>query len=98
MDKMIGDSEIDANTLATMRQRGGQWSAYQNAAMDSASLGHLQFLQYGPGRTFREPPVSMPDTQAGLGWKYRHVGFVDLASGKVVATEPVKGVSHAQAT
>ena len=78
-----------------MRQRGGQWAAYQNVALDSIGLGHLQFLQYGPERTFETPPASMPDTQAGVGWKYRHVGFVDLASGEVVCVEPVEGVSDA---
>ena len=84
MDRLIGDVKIEPDTLATIRQRGGTWAAYQNVAMDSAGLGHLQFLQYGPERTFKTPPVTMPDTQAGLGWKYRHVGFVDLVSGEIV--------------
>jgi len=51
--------------------------------MDSASLGHLQFLCCGPGRTFTEPPARMPDTQHAIGWRYVLVGKVNLESGMI---------------
>ncbi len=69
---------IGPEALAVMRSRGGQWAAYQNMAMDSASCGHIQFLKYGQGCTFQTPPVRMPDTEHGLGWKYLYVGIVNL--------------------
>jgi hypothetical protein len=88
MDKLIGDTAIDAITLAALR-KGGTWAAYQNIALDSADAGRFQFLKYGPGCTHERPPVQMPDHHLlGPGWKYRHVGFADLATGQVVEKEP----------
>ncbi len=84
MSKILGDSTIGAEALAQMRERGGKWFAYQNHALDSASLGDLQFLQVGPDRTFKEPPERMPDTQHSTGWRYVRVGVVDLEAGKIV--------------
>lgn len=60
-----------------------RWAAYQNMAMDSANRGHLQFLAVGPQNTFKEPPRQYPDTQFGLGWKYKFVGWVNLETGAV---------------
>lgn len=60
-----------------------KWAAYQNKAMDSASLGHLQFLAIGPKNTLKEPPKQAPDTPYGIGWKYRFVGWVDMSTGEV---------------
>lgn len=60
-----------------------QWCAYQNKAMDSATLGHLRFLAVGPKNTFKEPPKCYPDTQHGLGWKYQFLGWVDLKTGEI---------------
>lgn len=60
-----------------------RWAAYQNVALDSANLGHIQFLAIGPDNTFKEPPKQAPDTQHGLGWKYRFIGWVDLETGEV---------------
>jgi hypothetical protein len=91
MDKLLGDGKIDPSTFKAIKHRGGTWAVYQNMALDSASIGATQFLQYGPSCTFKAPPEAMPDTPAGVGWKFRHVGFVDLASGQIVATEPVEG-------
>ena len=61
-----------------------KWAAYQNKALDSATSGHVQFIAIGPRNTFKEAPKQAPDTQHGLGWKYRFVGWVDLHSGKVI--------------
>ncbi len=85
MDKFIGDDKaIEAATLHTLRERGGTWAVYQNVALDSANCGHITFLKFGPGCTHESPPEHMPDTSAGLGWKYRHVGYVDLKNGEIV--------------
>ena len=68
--------------LQAMRERGGQWAMYENQALDSASRGHLQFLKFGPGCTYEVPPAQYPaDTPFGLGWRYRHVGEVNLETG-----------------
>jgi hypothetical protein len=91
MDKLLGDGKIHPQTFEAIRQRGGAWAAYQCVALDSSQLGAVQFLKYGPDCTFKAPPEAMPNTPAGIGWKFRHVGFVDLASGQIVATEPVEG-------
>lgn len=60
-----------------------RWAAYQNMALDSASCGHIQFLAIGPTNTYKHPPERMPDTQAGTGWKYCFLGWVDLMTGDI---------------
>lgn len=75
---------IGPEALAQMRERGGNWAAYVNIAMDSAGLGTLQFLQFGAGCTFAEPPARCPDTHLGTGWKFQFAGIVDLTSGKII--------------
>jgi hypothetical protein len=84
MSKPIGNASIGPEALATMRERGGDWFAYQSHDMSGRALGDLQFLQCGPGRTFSEPPARMPDTQHGLGWGYLLVGKVSLETGEIV--------------
>lgn len=80
---------IHPEALKTMRERGGRWAAYQNHALDHVDVGRLQFLQYGPECTFKKPPERAPDTAScGMGWRYLHVGFVDLTTGDVVQEEP----------
>lgn len=59
------------------------WAAYQNAALDSSSMGHIQFLAVGPQNTFKEKPKRYPDTQHGLGWRYLFIGWVDLETGEI---------------
>ena len=88
MDKLLGDGKINRQTFEAIRQRGGHWAAYQCLALDNSQLGAVQFLKYGQDCTFKAPPEAMPDTPAGIGWKFRHVGYVDLDAGKIVATEP----------
>lgn len=85
--KLIGNPTIDAEALKQMRERGGSWAIYQNVALDSADLGNLRFLQVGPSNTFKEAPERYPDTQFGVGWRYVHVGFVNLAIGAIESSE-----------
>jgi hypothetical protein len=87
MAKLIGEGEIHPEALEQMRERGKRWAAYQNHAMDSAGIGQIQFIQYGPGCMFEKWPERCPDTQQGLGWRFQHVGFVDLKTGKIVEEE-----------
>lgn len=75
---------ISKEALATMRERGGTWAAYENVALDSSGAGDLQFLRYGEGCTLMFPTEAFPtDTHVGMGWKYRFKGFVDLKTGKI---------------
>jgi hypothetical protein len=88
MTPLVGEGTVGQEAIEQMRKRGGTWAAYQNHAFDSADFGGLRFLQYGPDRTLAAPPPRYPDSPAGVGWRYLHVGYVDLASGKVVPNEP----------
>jgi len=85
MEKLKLDLEVEVEALEKMRSQcpGARWACYQNQALDSANCGHLQFLAVGEGFTFQQAPMQYPDSAAGPGWKYRFVGWVDLASGKV---------------
>lgn len=81
--------DVDPEALANMRARGGTWAAYQNVAFDSAAFGQLQFLRVGVGCTYVVPPPAYPtDTLMGLGWRYRFIGYVDLATGVVQRDAP----------
>lgn len=75
--------------LEAMRSRGGLWACYQNHDLGHRDIGRLVFLQYGgPDSTFDSPPDRYPDVpEVGLGWRYLHVGFVDLKSGEIVDVE-----------
>ena len=88
MTKLIlGNEKPDSAVLTILRERlkpGQTWFVYQNHAMDSASLGHLQFLCCGPGCTFAEPPARMPDIPQAIGWRYLLVGKVDFETGQIV--------------
>jgi len=88
---VISKISPDPEVLQILRERlktGQKWMAYQNHAMDSASLGHLQFLCVGPGCTFTEAPTRMPDSRFfGHGWKYLLVGHVDLQTGEIVENQ-----------
>jgi hypothetical protein len=83
MAKLTGDAKVEPEPLEQMRKLGGSWAAYQNVSMDSRDLGRLQFIKFGPGCTHEKAPEKCPDTQAGLGWKYAHVGTVDLTTGEI---------------
>ena len=58
-------------------------AVYQNQVLDSSGLGHLVFLIVGEGKTFATAPARLPDGQYGLGWKYQHVGHLDLATNQL---------------
>lgn len=88
MQKPMGDVTIDPTALTTMQQRSGTWAAYQNHALDSIDCGRLEFLQVGEGCTIKEAPEQMPDSHLGIGWRYRHIGYVDLQTGTIVAEKP----------
>ncbi len=84
MTKFLGSPTMSPKALETMRSRGGVWFAYQNVALDSANLAHLQFLCCGPGCTFTEPPARMPDTVQSINWRYVLAGCVDPTTGEIV--------------
>lgn len=77
-------AQADAGALLQMIARGGRWAAYQNQDLGSTRAGHLQFLRVGPECSHAEAPPAFPsDTENGMGWRYRHVGFVNLETGLV---------------
>ena len=81
--KMSAESRIHPDAMKQMQERGGNWAAYENKALDSSSCGDLRFLQFGEGRTFAVPPSRYPDTQFGTGWRYCLIGTVDLVTGDI---------------
>ncbi len=83
MTKLLGNAKPSPGALAMMRERGGNWFAYQSHDMSSVTLGDIQFLQCGPGRTYTDPPARMPDTQHSIGWRYLLVGRVDMETGEI---------------
>ena len=88
MSKLIlGTEKPDPAVLKIHRERlkpGQAWFAYQNVALDSANLGHLNFLCCGPGCTFAEAPSRLPDTAQSINWRYVLVGRVDMETGEIV--------------
>lgn len=90
MQRPMGNPDITPEVLSTLQKRGKTWAVYQNHALDNADCGHLEFLQIGEECTFKEAPEQMPDTHLGFGWRYRHVGYVDLATGAIVAEKPAQ--------
>lgn len=63
-----------------------RWAAYQNQALDSMNHGHVIFLAFGAGCTYENDealPAYAPDGTYGLGWKYLHVGYVNLETGDI---------------
>ncbi len=87
MTKLLGENALDAEVLATMRQRGGTWACYQNHDLGHREVGHLRFLKYGPDCTFSVPPASYPDTPDCIGWRYLYVGTVNLEKGIIEQEE-----------
>lgn len=65
-----------------------RWGAFQNKALDSSNLGHIQFLAIGPDNTYDSAPKRYPaDTSSGMGWRYLFVGYVDLETGEIEEVE-----------
>ncbi len=84
MNKPLGDAAISPEALRQMKEIGGEWAAYQNHALGSALIGHLQFLKIGKDCTYAEPPERYPaDTAFGMGWRYLHVGAVNFETGGI---------------
>jgi hypothetical protein len=83
MTQLLGNVKPSPEALATMRERGGDWFAYQSHDMSSRTLGDLQFLQCGAGRTYAEPPARMPDTAQSINWRYMLAGKVNLETDEV---------------
>lgn len=86
MNNLLGDVKPDPEVMTILRERlqpGQRWAAFQNHAMDSAGLGHLQFLKVGPGCTYEQAPPRMPDTSTEINWRYLHVGFVNMDTGAI---------------
>jgi hypothetical protein len=88
MPGLLKHDAVAETALRQMRERGGKWAAYENVALDSNNLGHLQYLMYGEGCTYGKPPERYPaDTEYGTGWRYVFVGLVDLGAGVIQAKE-----------
>ena len=90
MNKPIGspsDIASEPDTLAQMRARplldGQRWAAYQNHDLGHPDIGRMAFLKVGPGCTFTEAPERRPDTSDMIGWRYLHVGYVNLDTGLI---------------
>jgi hypothetical protein len=83
LDGQDPDSPIDPKALADMRERGGTWFAYVNMDLDSSNPGARQYLKCGEDCTLTTPPKHMPDTKAGLGWRYLYKGTVDTQTGLI---------------
>lgn len=81
-------------SLTLMRNRGGTWAAYQNHALGSVDVGHLQFLKFGPGCTYETAPPRFPDTDKSTGWRYVLVGTVNLTTGEVESNVETKEIGH----
>lgn len=85
--------EDHENPLVQMRLKstqggyaGCKWAAYQNVVLNSAALGHVIYLPFGVGCTYENDealPAYAPDGMHGLGWRYRHVGYVNLETGEI---------------
>jgi len=88
-----GDERPAPSALAAMRSSAGnlpgtRWAVYQNHDIGHRDLGHLQFIAVGPQNTLKEATERAPDTQAcGMGWRYLHVGWVNLETGAIYAEE-----------
>ena len=74
---------IHPDSLALVRERGGQWAVYQNHDLGSRWIGHLKMLKYGIGCTHETPPAHYPDPSISQGHNYVLVGQLDTISGVI---------------
>lgn len=89
LNPLIGEARDTVPVQEVLEQMRGslkpgcQWFAFQNHDLGSRLVGHLQFLQVGPGCTYKNCPDRMPDTKQYIGWRYVPVGVVDLETGTI---------------
>lgn len=82
-DRLTSLMTIDAATLQEMRKCGGKWAAYQNQDRGHPSPGHVWFIKFGDGCTFKEPPKVYPDTADEIMSSCKLVGIADLENGTI---------------
>lgn len=84
---IVPDEPLAQMRATSLKHPGlGEWYAYTNQALDSASLGETRYLRCGPGCTFKLPPERHPDVPGPdgvIGWKYVLEGVVDLVTGTI---------------
>lgn len=90
--KPVNTDPVDPLVLETLRTRALEmqcrWAAYENHDLGHYDIGQHQFLAIGPTCTFQEPPSRAPDSLGrGFGWRYVHVGWVNLETG-LIEPEP----------
>lgn len=64
-------------TVSNWLARGDGCAVYENAALDSSSLGHKQFVSYGSEKAqleVVEPPTRLPDIGNNINWAYQLIG------------------------
>ena len=93
MSQLVGDYAdglAGEEAIAALRLRHANYgtaddriAVYQNQALDSHAAGHLVFIIIGPSRTLKQAPERAPDGPYGTGWKYLHVGFLDLETNQL---------------
>ncbi len=97
MAELVGDYSgglASDEALAALRNRHSLYgnpedkvAVYQDQALDSAAAGSLVFIIIGPERTLKEAPVKAPDGPYGMGWRFLHVGFLNLETNQLEKTD-----------
>lgn len=85
---IIGTPRATDGALAAMRTSPHnhpttRWAVYQNHDLSHHEIGALRFLAVGPNNTMPAAPVFYPDSHLGPGWRYVHVGFLNLDSNTI---------------
>ena len=65
--------------------RGDGVAVYRNQAMDSANLGHRQFVSYGSAKAqleMEEPPQRLPDLGSKINWAYQLEAAIQRTGGE----------------
>ena len=64
---------------------GTRWAVYQNHDLrDYWGMAYLKFLAVGPHNTCKAPPVRTPAVPADISWRFLHIGYVDLKTGRII--------------
>lgn len=88
MDGLLGDGQVYSESVEDMKRsrcnlKDTKWVAFQNHVMDSEAFGHIIFLAIGPENMIKDVPKHLPDSEHGMGWKYRFVGYINLKTGLI---------------